>query len=599
MSVSRRAFLCGLRRSCLRDRKGSALQTARRIATANGEELAGQLVEMGELTAWQARQLLAGEEHGFALAHFALEEPLGRGASGFVFRARDDRGRDRVLKVLHPAIAANPDALERFRREVRAAMSVRHSNVLTATETGFDRGLHFLAFEFHEGIDLRQLLNRVGRLSPIQTASIISQIAMGLQHVADQGMVHRDIKPSNILVSPDGTARLLDLGLARLDQASSESTVTETGQILGTIDYIPPEQAQDGRHADMRSDIYSLGCTMYHCLTGSVPYPNGAIAEKLIQHLTGTPRPITDDEAPDELRAVVQRAMERDPNQRFSTGTEFAEALSPFWQGLPAIHIPERLSVGPVSAPPEFASTIPLDAQNELDITLPNVESDTRSLWRIAGVVCLAIALIVGAATWYLRPEPSGMVDIKLAAEYPESAIFSIDGSVVESRSLSMEPGPHVVSIKCDGYEHWNQTITVIDDTRVVIRPELIPTVAFSRKHQLATLTRRVDDAIDGALPRSETDELALAIRKFASENPTSITSLTAHKVVSKLPSSFDAFQREQISPYELAVAGVGKGMDRRPPKELVGVIGDSRLHQWDSLSSVHFFGENQLLATD
>lgn len=568
------------------------------MTATSGAELADQLVATGDLTAWQAGQLLTGEEDSFTFGHFFLEEPLGRGASGFVFKARDERGRDRVLKVLHPAIAANPEALERFRREVRATMSVRHPNVLTAIETGFERGLHYLAFEFYEGVDLRELLNRVGRLTPAQTASIISQVAEALQHVADQGMVHRDVKPSNIFISPDGTARLLDLGLARLDQASSESTVTETGQILGTIDYIAPEQAQDGRHADTRSDIYSLGCTMYQCLTGRVPYPEGAVAEKLIQHLTGTPRPITNDEAPAEMSEVVQRAMERNPMDRFQKAEDMATTLSGLFTQTTPVQIPSALANAGVHVPTGLGSTIPLESPTQLDIKLPLSESQSRPGWPLVTAVCFSIVLAVVGGSWYLRPELKGSASIALSEKYPADSVVQVDGVPTDLRRMELGVGPHRLVIAAPGYELYEESFDVLDNIETTLQPTLTPTKAFERMDRVASLQAEVQGVRAEEFPEPRVTDLQRRIHEFAREDPTSETSLSAISLLAALPTHFDRFSQSDINQTDLLTTQQSRFIDS-PPKEIVAIFKSDRSHESYDINCVEFLPDGRLFSAN
>lgn len=563
-----RTFIRQLKRGDLKPRFHAVMQGINGRFD-NGRALAEHLVERQRLTRWQAAHLLSGESSVFSFGRFLLEEPLGRGASGFVFRATDQLGRNRVLKVLHPAIAANPEALERFRREVRATMRVRHRNVLTAVETGIARGLHFIAFEYYEGIDLKELINRCGRLTPQDTANVISQIALGLQYVAGQGMVHRDVKPSNILVSPDGTARLLDLGLARLDQASSESTVTETGQILGTIDYLPPEQAQDSRYADARSDIYSLGCTMYHCLTGHVPYPHGTITQKLIAHITDTPVPIDDETIPAEMLGIVEKSMAREAGQRFSNAQELAETLAPFRGEDPFIDIPDKPRAAMGSGSEECVSTVPISGD---EITLPFLDRETRSLWPAVTAIAVVILLGAAGAAWYLRPDPVGTVAIELSDTYPADAVITVDDAVIESRQFDLPPGQHELEVVCKGYLTFRSTFEIIAGVTTNVEPELEPTELFRRKHRFAELAAEVSALRESGFPTDAVAVLHKRLRDFARQAPTSEESRQSLGLLAKLPSHFDQFERSDLPPEELQAFSGHQGT----ATELVAVLGKS-----------------------
>ena len=260
---------------------------------------------------------------GRRLGHFELLEPIGVGGMAAVIRARDlDLNRIVALKILPPEMATDPENITRFKQEARAAAKLDHENVARVYYCGEDQGLHFIAFEFVEGENLRTLLERRGPLPVKECLRYMLQIAQGLAHAASRGVVHRDIKPSNILISPDGKAKIVDMGLARnLDPHTVNGGVTQSGVTLGTFDYISPEQALEPRQADARSDIYSLGCTFYHVLTGQPPVPEGTAAKKLHYHQYVQPidpRHIN-PYIPDDLTAVLAKMMAKDPNQRFQS----------------------------------------------------------------------------------------------------------------------------------------------------------------------------------------------------------------------------------------------------------------------------------------
>src|SRR5438093_6798198 len=193
-----------------------------------------------------------------------------------VIRARD-RQLDRpvALKILPPEMASDAENVRRFHQEARAAAKLDHENIARVFFCGEDQRLHFIAFEFVEGVNLRTLLERRGRLPVHEAVHFMLQIATGLAHAAARGVVHRDIKPSNIIITPTGRAKLVDMGLARSLERRSDGGLTQSGVMLGTFDYVSPEQALEPREADVRSDIYSLGCTFAHLLTGQTPVPEG------------------------------------------------------------------------------------------------------------------------------------------------------------------------------------------------------------------------------------------------------------------------------------------------------------------------------------
>ncbi|HJZ56495.1 MAG TPA: serine/threonine-protein kinase, partial [Gemmataceae bacterium] len=260
---------------------------------------------------------------GRRLGHFELIEAVGSGGMAAVLKARDlELGRIVALKILPPEAALDPENVTRFKQEARAAARLDHENVARVYFCGEDQGLHFIAFEFVEGITLRQMIDRRGTVPAAECVRYMIQVAAGLAHAAERGVVHRDIKPSNVIITPDGRAKIVDMGLARhLESGSVNGGVTQSGVTLGTFDYISPEQALDPRRADVRSDIYSLGCAFYHALTGRPPVPEGTAAKKLHahQHIDPLDPRALNPAIPDELAAVLARMMAKDPDRRYQT----------------------------------------------------------------------------------------------------------------------------------------------------------------------------------------------------------------------------------------------------------------------------------------
>src|SRR5581483_4962389 len=261
---------------------------------------------------------------GRRLGHFELIEAVGAGGMAAVLKARDlELGRVVALKILPPEAAHDPESVTRFKQEARAAARLDHENIARVYFCGEDQGLHFIAFEFVEGDNLRALLDRRGPLPPAEAVHYMLQVATGLAHAAARGVVHRDIKPSNIIVTPAGRAKIVDMGLARHRDGPADG-VTQSGVTLGTFDYISPEQALEPRQADARSDIYSLGCTFYHVLTGQPPVPDGTAAKKLHhhQHVPPTDPRALNPAVPDELALVLGRMMAKDAGLRYQRPEE-------------------------------------------------------------------------------------------------------------------------------------------------------------------------------------------------------------------------------------------------------------------------------------
>ena len=293
--------------------------------------LARQAVQAGVVTVWQAQQLLAGRSTGFKIDRYVLLQLIGQGGMGRVYLARDTKLNRRVaLKILSPERVNNPRAIARFHREAMVGAQLQHENLVRIYDEGEAAGKCYLVMEYIEGKNIGQMIGEAGPLPPSDAARLVRQVALGLEHAQRKGLIHRDVNPYNILVTHDGIAKLTDLGLA-ID-LSDNDRVTRDGATVGTFDYVSPEQARHSHSVDTRSDIYSLGCTLYHMLTGQVPFPSVGLAEKLFGHQLSEPEPVRNlsPAVPEGLAAVVARTMKKAADDRYSTPLELAQALEPF-----------------------------------------------------------------------------------------------------------------------------------------------------------------------------------------------------------------------------------------------------------------------------
>ena len=298
---------------------------------------------------------------GDHLGQFELVEYVGGGGMGRVFRATDTHlGRTVALKILPPEQASDPDALQRFQNEAQSAARLDHDNIARAFYVGEDRGLHYIVFEFVEGVNLRLLLEQKGPLPLAEAISYTLQIAEALAHADARSVVHRDIKPSNVLITPEGRVKLIDMGLARLRQADpAVADLTASGVTLGTFDYISPEQARDPRNADIRSDIYSLGCTFFFMLAGQPPFPEGTVLQKLLQHQGDEPPDVLQfrPELPEESSRVLRKMMAKDPARRYASPANLVADLLELAEeiGLRPMSPTSRIWLVPEEEPPSFA----------------------------------------------------------------------------------------------------------------------------------------------------------------------------------------------------------------------------------------------------
>ena len=267
---------------------------------------------------------------GQNLDHYRIESLVGVGGMGAVFRGRDQR-LDRIVAIkVVPISNRRADAMRRFRMEAQSAAKLDHPNIARVYYVGETERWSYIVFEFIEGTNLRQLVLEHGLLTVDDATRFICQVAEALQHAHDRGVVHRDIKPSNILIGTDGKAKLVDMGLARTTELDrSTGDLTASGVTLGTFDYISPEQAHDPRDADVRSDIYSLGCTLYFLLTGQPPFPDGTALQKLLMHGTKMPEDprFFRNDLSDSLIEILRKMMAKKPKDRYQTPNDLVNDL--------------------------------------------------------------------------------------------------------------------------------------------------------------------------------------------------------------------------------------------------------------------------------
>lgn len=296
---------------------------------------ASRLVKDGVLSSFQAKQLLAGRTRGFRLGDYIIHEPIGTGGMGTVFRGvHQTLGRTVAIKVLQASLATDQLAIQRFLREARVAASLDHPNIVRLFDVGKSGSTHYLTMEYVDGTTLDKLTAQ-GPIAVSRAVSYIAQAAAGLQHAHEQNVLHRDIKPSNLILGRDGSVKILDMGLARSATKSDDQVTAQldAGSVVGTADFISPEQALNEGAIDSRSDIYSLGATFYALVSGRPPF-DGNTASKLINHQLREPMPLTkiDRTFPADLEAVISKMMAKKPADRYASPAEVILALEP-WTG--------------------------------------------------------------------------------------------------------------------------------------------------------------------------------------------------------------------------------------------------------------------------
>lgn len=295
------------------------------------ESLARSLVNSGKLTVWQAKQIYRGKLKSLVLGNYVLLDKLGQGGMGMVFKA-EHRVMKRIvaLKTLSPEITKSPELVARFRREVQVAARLDHPNIVTAFDAAQDGETHYLVMQFVQGEDLSDRVRREGVLPLSAALDVLTQAATGLGYAHEQGVIHRDIKPSNLLVDENGIVRVLDMGLARLEAIEETSSdLTGSGAVMGTIDYMSPEQAENTRQADARSDIYSLGCTLFYLLVGRPPFQGNTVVQRILAHRDAEIPSLREfcQEGTADINQLFQKMVAKQPADRFQTMTEVVAAL--------------------------------------------------------------------------------------------------------------------------------------------------------------------------------------------------------------------------------------------------------------------------------
>ncbi len=307
------------------------------LQTGSAEDAAAGLVEQKLLTPFQSKVLVSGEQIPLVVGDYVVTDSIGRGGMGYVLKARHGRmKREVAIKFLLKSLTDSDDLRRRFEREVEAAAQLDHQNIVTAYDAGVHEGSHFLVMQYVDGEDLSHLVKSSGPLDIPDAVDVIRQAALGLGYAHDRGIIHRDIKPGNLLLDDEGVVRILDMGLARIMpspgdalEGGAQADLTNTGSVMGTIDYMAPEQALDSKSVDHRTDIYALGCTLYFLLTSNPPFRNDTVMRRLLAHREQPAPKISEyrPDAPRELDQIFAMMMAKSPDDRFPSMKHLVVAL--------------------------------------------------------------------------------------------------------------------------------------------------------------------------------------------------------------------------------------------------------------------------------
>jgi serine/threonine-protein kinase len=347
----------------------------------DAQQLSTHLIDSGIITQWHASKLLAGKYKGFFLDKYKLLGHLGTGGMSSVYLAEArNTGQKRAIKVLPKKKVSDKSYLDRFYREGKAAASLNHPNIVRVYDINNAGNTHYMVMEYVKGADLYETVRELGPMPVDETVEALIQSAEGLLHAHQKGMVHRDIKPANLLKTDAGSIKILDLGLALFNSEGEESlTVLYNEKVMGTADYLSPEQAVNSHEVDHRADIYSLGCTLYFLITGRPPFDKGTLAQRIALHQSKEPDSILDSrpDCPQGLVDICTRMMRKNPDDRFANCQELIHTLKQF-QDSPDTFLPDLPPPTPV-----VAKAVPKSGkadESEKVLATPGGEYDIKTL---------------------------------------------------------------------------------------------------------------------------------------------------------------------------------------------------------------------------
>ena len=472
----------------------------------SAQDLARELIRVGKLTKYQAMEVYHGRTKGLVLGNYVILDKIGAGGMGQVFKAQHKvMEREVALKVLPQAAVKSEQSVQRFHREVKAAAKLEHPNIVTAYDADESNGIHFLVMQCVDGSDLSHIVTEHGPLAVETAVDCILQAARGLEYAHKQGVVHRDIKPANVLVDKEGTVKILDMGLARMfegEEGTDVDRLTESGQVMGTCDYMAPEQAEDSHGADHRADIYSLGCTLYRIVTGKKPYTGESLIQILMAH-QGAPIPSMCEARPDvpaSLDAVYQKMVAKRPDDRYQSMTEVIaaleacvakerqplvseassdSALTSFLQNLSEGGVATRRPAARVAE-----DTIPHQTkpETETNIWRKILPVDPRQRKLLVGIAAGAAFLVLLFGVVLSLRTPDGTLIVEISE--PEAVVQVLDekGKVEIERkgkkgklSISIDPGKHRLKVEKDGFQFFTENFEIESGGKTEIRARLEP----------------------------------------------------------------------------------------------------------------------------
>ncbi|WP_417387129.1 protein kinase domain-containing protein [Gimesia sp.] len=469
------------------------------------EELSSLLVEHNKLTPYQAQMICEGRGQKLLLGNYLIRDRIGGGGMGDVYLAEHRRMERLVaLKMLPAVMSANEQSIQRFHREVKAVARLNHPHIVTAYDADEYNQIHFLVMEYVPGTNLSACVKTHGPFPVDQALNLILQAARGLEYAHEQGIIHRDIKPANILLDNSGTVKVLDMGLARIDNPNEEHTVTsltESGSMMGTIDFMSPEQALNTHSADRRSDIYSLGCSFYFLLTGDPVYSGTSVISKILAHREQAIPSLCHacPEIPPAVDALYQKMIAKEPADRFQTMQEVIEAIQECLpqnaDSSPSMGSALRPSQQSWSASPEPVKVLPGSEQRTqfFSDSLPDAKGATVNDpvvqgqkgrgprgWMLAGTLLASLVLLAGFVLYSGPPAATVVLDL----DQPDlaGAVVSVDdqramivksGTGLERVRIPADGKSHTVQVLKNGYETFTKQFTMKAGQEETVRVQL------------------------------------------------------------------------------------------------------------------------------
>jgi len=462
----------------------------------DAQELARQLILKKQLTKYQVQEIYQGRAKSLILGNYTILDKIGAGGMGQVFKAEHRRmHRVVAIKMLPPAVTKDMAAVARFQREVEAAAKLRHTNIVAADDADEANGVHFLVMEFAEGSDLSALVKKNGPFPVGKAIDYILQAARGLEYAHKHGVIHRDIKPGNLLLNSEGTVKVLDMGLARIesgDDAATQAELTGTGAVLGTVDYMAPEQALSTHHADARADIYSLGCTLYYLIAGKAAYDGPTLMAKLLAH-RDTPIPALGAEVPRQVQAVFEKMVAKKVEDRYQSTSEVVAELQDCVAATSTVGKPQTTSESPsANSNLSFLAEATAHTQHQKptqqakqikDAAKPAKKSsgwNRKQLLLVGGGLLAGLILLAGII--FKMQTKDGTLTVEINQPDAVVQVLDAEGNIEITQpggkgsiSISVDPGKHRLKVEKDGFQFFAKDFEIESGGTQSIKATLDP----------------------------------------------------------------------------------------------------------------------------